>query len=246
MSYEAHVLDLLPAFALGSLDSEEAARVEGHLLSCLICRNESDAWREVSGQLSLAAPVRAPSPALKGRLRQRVQATSPQPRARVQTARRPWRERFLPVWSLVSLCLIIAFAGLSVFLWQRLGRIGSVASHNGMHAVPLNSTDSASKATGFVLISQDGDSGTLVVDGLPPLADSQQYQVWLTRDGQRISGALFSTDEKDYGTTRLRAPRALLDYSAVDITVEPAGGSPQPTGMRVLGGPLFNFTPPGG
>ncbi len=240
MSHDTHVLDVLPAYVLGSLETEEAARVEGHLRSCLICRNESDAWGEVAGQLSLAAPVRVPSPALKGRLRQRVGATPPQPRARVQAGRYSRRERFLPGWSLVSLCLIVAFAALSLFLWQRLEQPGSVASRNGMHAVPLNSTDSVSKATGFVLISQDGDSGTLVVDGLPPLADSQQYQVWLIRDGQRTSGAVFSTDEKSYATTRIRAPGSLLTYSAVDITVEPVGGSPQPTGTKVLGGPLSN------
>jgi anti-sigma-K factor RskA len=49
---------------------------------------------------------------------------------------------------------------------------------------------------------------------------------------------VFSTDEKSYGGTRIRAPRSLLDYSEVGITIEPAGGSPQPTGPRVLGGPL--------
>ena len=40
MSKETHVLDLLPAYALGSLDSDEARRVEEHLSSCLVCRNE--------------------------------------------------------------------------------------------------------------------------------------------------------------------------------------------------------------
>jgi anti-sigma-K factor RskA len=240
MSHDAHVLDLLPAYVLGSLDAEEASRVEQHLLSCFLCRSESDSFEAVTGQLSLAAPVRVSPPDLKDRLMQRIQTIPARERIPVAAAKRPWLERFLPVWSLASLCLIVAFAGLNVFLWQRLARTGSPASRTGMHAVPLNSTDSTSKATGFVLISQDGDSGTLVVDGLPPLADSQQYQVWLTRDGQRISGALFSTDEKDYGTTRIRAPRSLLEYSAVDVTIEPAGGSPQPTGVKVLGGPLLN------
>jgi anti-sigma-K factor RskA len=107
-----------------------------------------------------------------------------------------------------------------------------------MRAVPLSPPDSASHATGFVLISADGDDGALVVDGLPPLGESQQYQLWLIRDGQRTSGAVFSTDEKNYGGTRIRAPRPLTDYSAVGITIEPAGGSEQPTGTQVLAGSL--------
>jgi anti-sigma-K factor RskA len=109
----------------------------------------------------------------------------------------------------------------------------------GMRAVPLTATEENSDATGFVLISADGDDGALVVDGLPPLGESQEYQLWLIRDGERTSGAVFSTDEKAYGGTRIRAPRPLTDYSAVGITIEPAGGSPQPTGPRVLGGPLI-------
>jgi anti-sigma-K factor RskA len=101
-------------------------------------------------------------------------------------------------------------------------------------------TDAAPGATGFVLISTDGDDGALVVDGLPPLGESQQYQLWLIRDGQRTSGAVFSTDEKDYGGTRVRAPRPLTDYSAVGITIEPTGGSTSPTGKQVLAGILPN------
>jgi anti-sigma-K factor RskA len=76
------------------------------------------------------------------------------------------------------------------------------------------------------------------VDGLPSLDEEHEYQLWLIRDGERTSGAIFSTDENSYGGTRIRAPLSLLEYSSVGITIEPAGGSQQPTGERVLGGPL--------
>jgi len=240
MPNDAHVFDLLPAYAIGSLDSEEADRVKQHLLSCLICRDESNAFQAVAEQLSFAAPIATPSPDLKHRLMQRVQAARPGPHAPVQAPKHPWLERLFPVWGLASLCFIIALAGLNLFLWQRLNQSQIFMSPDGMRAVPLSSPDSASKATGFVLISMDGDSGALVVDGLPPLENGQQYQLWLVRDGQRTSGAVFSTDERSYGGTRIRAPGSLLKYSAVDITIEPTGGSPQPTGAVVLGGPLFN------
>ena len=57
MSDDAHVLDSLPAYALGSLDAGEARRVEEHLLSCLVCRNESQAFQAVAEQLSFGAPA---------------------------------------------------------------------------------------------------------------------------------------------------------------------------------------------
>lgn len=237
-----HVLELLPAYVLGSLDSEEASRVHEHLLSCWICRNESNAFQAVAGQLSFSAPAAAPSPDLKERLMQRVHDTRPREpeRARQQRPTRPFWERLLPVWGLASLCLILALAGSSFLLWQRVNHLEFLTTPAGMRAVPLTATDDSSNATGFVLISADGDNGALVVDGLPPLGESQQYQLWLIRDGQRTSGAVFSTDEHSYGGTRIRAPGSLLEYSSVDITVEPAGGSPQPTGTQVLGGSLFN------
>ena len=238
MSDEAHVLDLLPAYALGSLDSDEVNRVKEHLSSCLICRNESNSFQAVADQLSFAMPAAAPSPDLKDRLMQRVKTTRPQPRPSVQTPARSWLDRLLPAWSLASLFFIFVLGGFSLFLWQRVDRLEYATSPGGMRAVPLTASDPASRATGYVLISTDGDSGALVVDGLPSLGETQQYQLWLILDGKRTSGAVFSTDEKNYGGTRIRAPRSLLDYSSVGITIEPTGGSPQPTGPKVLGGVL--------
>jgi anti-sigma-K factor RskA len=240
MSDEAHVLDLLPAYVLSSLEADEARRVEEHLSTCLICRNESRAFLATADQLSFAAPASMPSPALKERLMQQVQATRPQPRATVQPPARSWLERLLPAWSLASLMLIVALAGFNVLLWQRLNHLEAFTSPGGMRAVPLLASTSASQATGFVLISAEGDNGALIVDGLPPLGEKQQYQLWLLRNGERTSGAVFSTDEKNYGGTRIRAPRSLLEYTAADITIEPTGGSSQPTGEKVLGGLLIN------
>lgn len=239
MSNETHVLDLLPAYALGSLDSDEASLVAEHLSSCLICRNESNAFQTAADQLSFVAPAAVPSPDLKDRLMQRVQAARPQPRVPVPVPSRSWLERLLPAWSLASLFFIFALAGFNLFLWQRVNQLEFVTSPGRMRAVPLSASDPTSRATGYVLISADGDSGALVVDGLPPLDKSQQYQLWLIRDGQRVSGAVFSTDEKNYGGTRIKAPHSLLEYSSAGITIEPAGGSSQPTGTKVMGGPLF-------
>lgn len=238
MAEEIHVLDLLPAYAIGSLDTDELRRVEEHLLNCVICRDEVNAFESVAGQLSLVAPVAAPSAGLKDRLMQQVKSARPGEGSASAATSRPFWERLLPVWGAASLVLIVALAGFNFILWQRVNQI-EFSTSAGMRAVPLSPADPSSTATGFVLISPDGDDGALVVDGLPPLGEDRQYQLWLIRDGQRTSGAVFSTDENSYGGTRIRAPLSLLEYSSVGITIEPAGGSPQPTGERVLGGPLL-------
>jgi anti-sigma-K factor RskA len=240
MPDNAHVLDLLPARALGSLDADEIQRVEEHLSSCLICRRELAAFESVAEHLACAIQPVAPPPDLRDRLKERVHTLRPQPQPVQTHPSRSWWERLQPAWGVASFLLILALAAINLLVWQRSNRMDFFTTTAGFRAVPLLPTGSAASATGYVLVSADGEDGALVVDGLPPLAESQQYQLWLLRDGERISGAVFSTDEHSYGGTRIRAPRSLLEYSAVEITIEPEGGSLQPTGVQVLGGSLHN------
>jgi len=60
------------------------------------------------------------------------------------------------------------------------------------------------------------------------------------RAGQDTSAAVFAVDESGYRGMRIEASESLLTYSSVKVTIEPAGGSVQPTGEQVLGGSLFN------
>jgi anti-sigma-K factor RskA len=102
--------------------------------------------------------------------------------------------------------------------------------------VSLGGDDLAPQAVGLIVVSQDGSHGTLVVDRLPRLDESQQYQLWLIQDGKRVSGAVFSVGEDGYGSVWVSAPEALIQYSQFGVTIEPTGGSPSPTGERVLFG----------
>ena len=239
MSDDAHVLDLLPAYVLGSLDADETTRVQEHLLICSFCRAESHSLEAVTAQLAFSAPVASPSAALRDRLMERARPAHRETTSTPQASKRSWMERLLPLWGVVSVFLIIGLAAFNSMLWQRLNRLEFAISPGGMRAIPLHASQSGSPATGFVIIGANGMNGALIVDGLPALAENQQYQVWLIREGQRTSGAIFSTDEQSYGGTRIRVEGSLLQYSSVDVTIEPAGGSPQPTGPQVLGGSLF-------
>ncbi len=90
----------------------------------------------------------------------------------------------------------------------------------------------------MLVISRDGDHGTLVVDGLSALDPAQQYQLWLIRNGKRTSGGVFSVDQQGYGSLWVKSQAPLISYTSFGITIEPAGGSPGPTGKKVLGGDL--------
>ena len=72
----------------------------------------------------------------------------------------------------------------------------------------------------------------LALQGLPALAEDRVYQLWLVRpDGNRDTGALFRSS----GDILVTAPQAFSSYVRFGVTVEPAGGSPSPTGPGALG-----------
>ena len=247
MSDETHVLDLLPAYALGSLEADEVRYVEEHLRNCSTCRAKANDWQTLAEQLSFATPIAIPPSNLRKRLMQRIQTVrSQQQPPPARPAKQPRMQQLFPIWGLTSLCLIIALAVVNLSLWQRLNHLEFMTAPGGMWAVPLNG---ASGATGFLLIGADGMNGALVVDRLPPLQDDQKYQVWLTSDGQTVSGALFSTDEESYGWARIHVDKSIFEYSTIDVTIEPSEGSLRPTGTKVLDGLLirlkFLLTPSG-
>jgi hypothetical protein len=138
--------------------------------------------------------------------------------------------------------LILALAVANLYLWQRVNEVnqsGTAPEPGRMQAIPLANTSAAPNASGYVIISPDGRNGAIVVDGLPVLDAEHEYQLWLIRDGQRTSGAVFSVDEDGYRGARITAPRSLFEYEAVGISPGPAGGGSVPIGENVLEGSLF-------
>ena len=157
----------------------------------------------------------------------------------------PWWQRLVslfqrtaPAWGIASLALITLLVASNVWWWQRTEHHGPMTTTGGMRIIALAGTEAAPDATGTLVISDDGEHGALVVDGLPLLSTGLQYQLWLIRDGQRTSGGVYSVDAEGYGVLWIDAPEPLASYAAFGITVEPTGGSPGPSGEKVLGGSL--------
>jgi anti-sigma-K factor RskA len=239
MTDQTHVSELLPGYALECLDADDASKVTKHLATCATCRAELRAYYATVERLALASPTAVPPPALKHRLMSRIR---PQPLPELAT---PWWRALVagfrqsaPVWGTVSLALVVVLAALNILLWQQLLQHRAVSTATRITVVPMNGTDGAPNASGIIAISSDGEYGSLVVQGLPPLTPEQQYQLWLIRDGQRTSGALFSVNDHGYVATLIVSPLPLSNYSAFGVTIEPTGGSPAPTGPRVLSGSL--------
>jgi anti-sigma-K factor RskA len=244
MSDDIHVLESLPAYAIGSLDDPEAQEVAKHIAACLICRKELDAFQAVADQLALAVPDASPSADLRQRLIDRVRSLDEKPLLALPSSNKPaakwsWKP-LLSFGAVIGLLLIVVLAASNLFLWQKIGHLSVLSGANGMRAIALQSSAVAPLSSAFIVIGADGQNGVLVVDHMPPLQAGKEYQLWLVRDGKNASAAVFSVDPSGYRGVRVQAPESLLLFSSVRVTIEPAGGSASPTGEEVLSGSLFN------
>jgi anti-sigma-K factor RskA len=235
-----HVVEQLAAYALDCLDEEEAARVAEHLEGCAPCRRELRSYLEVTGRLALATPQAAPEAWVKRRVMQRVERAR---RAQEAAPRRTWWNalaglfrRSAPAWGLAALAAIVALAAGNVWLWRQAHPKTPRTAQ--MMVVAMVPDETAAGAQGRLVISSDGEYGSLVVENLPVPDAAHQYQVWLTQGTERISGGIFSVNSHGYGVLEILAPEPLMNYSTFSVTQEPLGGSPTPTSAVVLeGGP---------
>ena len=164
---------------------------------------------------------------------------APPPRASWWERLSALAQRSTPVWGLAGLALIAALVVSNLWLWGQVSRPQTVTEPEIFQTISLTGTEAAPVATGLLVVSPDGEHGTLVVDSLPPLGLKQQYQLWLIdEDGQRTDGGVFSVSDEGYGSLWIESPEPLSSYPVFGITIEPTGGSPGPTGDKVLGSTL--------
>ena len=104
--------------------------------------------------------------------------------------------------------------------------------------IPLIADTPPAYMQGVVYAPTQGQLALLCVYDMPALPADKAYQLWLIRDGMRDSGGVFQVSKDGFGLLVIRPDRPLSEYSALGITVEPAGGSPAPTSPRVLGASL--------
>jgi anti-sigma-K factor RskA len=248
MSDEHKARDLLPGYSLGILEEGEKNEVREHLALCPSCRVELASFREVTGRLSAAVPRRDPPAGLEGRILEGIAAAQGAasrnvPRhtaARHPAARHPVPPRRFPWPSIAAVAAMCAVAlGVGNFLqWNGVlqPRTGGIQSR--LMTAVLTGTGDAHGAYGTIVLDPMDNKGVLAVTGLHGLDKLHQYQLWLIKGGQRRSAGVFSPDAEGYGSMLLSVPPDFKDFRAFGVSIEPWGGSPAPTGPRVLAGAL--------
>jgi hypothetical protein len=248
----------LAAYALG--EAEAQPELLDHLANCPACQRDLRAYMQVAHVLPYTAPDATPPTELRDRIVAAVAEATAAPASQTSTpsaqpatpaptraARPRWRlPTFRPALAL-ALATIVALLGWNVALQRQLSvqaaQIGTSREGWQIMTALLNDPNvhwyalSGTGASGHFWATPDGRVGCLVAQGLPPLAEGQVYQVWLTHGGERVSGGVFE-GRNGSGWVLVRTSDVLVDYDTVGVTVEPDGGSTAPSGPPVLKGAL--------
>lgn len=220
---EIHALS--GAYAVDALDEIERRRFETHLTECADCRAEVTSLREAAALLP-AISEQSPAPPVRDRVLAEIAAVRPLPpllSSADGSARRHGLARFL-----VAAALIVLIAGtvVAVHPWHHDART-SVASQV-LSAGDAVSREVALKGGGSVTLVRSHELGRAILlthDIAAPPA-GRTYQLWL----QDPQGHMHPAGLVDAGGTRTVVLSGdAADATGAGITVEPAGGSPQPT-----------------
>jgi len=247
--------ELVPGYALGALTSEETRAFEAALARSPELERELAEYREVSGLLALGA-AQAPGPEVRRRLMERVRALAAKPGSPRAVVAPVGRRRSITP-TLVGMGMaasILLSAGLYLKVQElelRLVNADSAATALNERLVRREATLNALLEPGIQLTTLTATGAappivqifwnrathkvTLHSFRLPPAPSGRVYQLWLMRAGANpIASRLFDTEPDGHGLAEnidVPAGEAIVGFA---ISVEPSGGSEQPTTAPIL------------
>lgn len=246
-THDLHVLT--GAYALDAIDGSEQERFVKHLRRCQACSHEVRGLREVATSLAFAAAAETPA-GMRERVLQLASQTRQLPPELTRHARRRWslrgwlsRHSWLSgPWLIWMPRLAAATAAVAVIAAVVLGITLSGAEQQ------LNVQRSQSAAIATVLAAPDaktvsgpvatGGTTTVVLSaalhrlvvstsGLAALPSGKVYELWLISPTAAHRAGLLPSAVS--GRTAPVLASGLVSGEVLGVTVEPAGGSTQPT-----------------
>jgi anti-sigma-K factor RskA len=223
------------AYAADALPSKERER---HLAVCPACPQEVAEMRAALTRLAEAA-AEPPPPALRARVLAEVGRTRQLPPVPEQSVRRG-RGRWwtgTPLQVAAAALLIVAVA-LGALLTQRQHQLDDQRQLVAEITSVLNDPNRLVTTAG---LSSGGSSTAIVSNGkavflagdLPPVASDRTYQLWVISPGHTTSAGLLGR-----GHSAQALVPAVRPGDSLAVTVEPAGGSPQPTTAPLVAIPM--------
>jgi anti-sigma-K factor RskA len=227
MSTDLHTLS--GAYAIDALTSEEAEQFATHLEGCQACRDEVRELQEASARLGASEAI-APPPALKARVLAAADQL-PQLPPKV-TSTRVARPRRWITWAGAVAAAVVLVTGGIIGVNQLNNQDTPVASDSvsKVFSAPDAKTATVDTPEGPVRVATSADSGQMALDTarLHHLSQSRVYQMWAVHNGRPTSVGV--VDDLDSGKV-MPIPAS---GTTVAITIEPEGGSKQPTSKPIV------------
>jgi anti-sigma-K factor RskA len=220
--------DLSAAYALDALDAAELAAFEEHLARCPECRENVAAFQVAAAELAYATDAPAPRPGLRARI---LAEAGSERRSASSPSRRRWA---FPV--AVAAAVAGGCAALALGFWaadlsqqvddlqvqqQRADEAALVLANPNAERIPLEGAD------GVLVVDSETQQGHLLVFGLEEAPEDMTYEAWVIEGEQPVQAGLFSGGDDRATVVPLDAP--VPAGAIVAVTVERAGGVPQPT-----------------
>jgi anti-sigma-K factor RskA len=263
MSGHDTLRELAGPYALDILSDDDRRAFEPHLPLCAECQREVADARAVAEGLAHTIETVDPPAALRARVLEAATATANPP---TLVGVRPSPAGVFPWWLAAAASVAAIVSGLGWWnAEERLARTEAalqaarqtlavaqsqmaaaqsvadrvtgqldVVSAGDAVRVDLKGQPAAPAAGGRVYWSRSRGT-TFIAANLPPLDAGRVYQLWFVTTGPPVSAALVTPDAAGRFETVVPSP-AGIEPTAFALTVEPAGGSPGPTGAMLLVG----------
>lgn len=245
---------LTGAYALDALDGLELDRFEHHLAGCPSCEHEVRGFRETAARLAQAVAL-PPPPALRQRVLGAVTVTRqlpppappapPAPRSWLRpAAARPaaadgrggWFPRLAAAVAAVAAAVAIAL-GVQQAATQH--QLDQARAHNAAVAAVLAAPDArlvvrraATGGVASVVTSASRHAVVVSTSGMPALTGGKVYELWFLSGGTARPAGLLPPGAA--GRTAPLLASGVGHGDRLAVTIEPAGGTRQPTTKPIL------------
>jgi anti-sigma-K factor RskA len=247
---------LISARALDALDEDETRLVDEHVETCAECARELDELREVASTLAFSTTPVDPPPGLLDRILAQTgpgaeadvepepePASRPAPAARHRRRAWPWRGMTFGFGAATAV-LAVAAAVLLVQLGDARDQRDHARASASRDAVALAAVAGPNArlvsvapggrfAGSFV---HSGSGAVLIIPGLQKAPAGKTYEAWLIDAQNHATPA--GTFDASGSTTAVPISGDVGNAHVVAVTVEPNGGTQQPTSKPILAATL--------
>ena len=224
--------ELKDAYVLGALPEKERREVEEYLAQHPERQAEVDELGAFAGLLALSPQEHEPSPELRQSIMSVVESEARSSSARSEPRFAGLRE----VFSLQNLGLAAAAVlVIGLFSWNILlqgeirdlqGRVANLQETPQSRMVALKGTGDAPQQGHAEVMILDDDRAVLMAEDMPRAPEGRTYQIWVIEGDVPKPGGLFEPRGESVAAV---VEKPLDEGDVIAVTIEPAGGSQQPT-----------------